>query len=211
MVRNTAPLIVPNASGSRPCEKAIGTAFGRFDAGAYPANRGNPLFDPPRGARLADRHGWSLDPSSSDLPLAIEVYPHPGMVGLFTLPRVLPYKSRPSRTVDSRREAFAELCEHMQRLPDLALSYSARWALIREEIEQATRPVHLERIEDEVDAIFCAHLAWLWGTCRNALEVYGDVQNGYIVAPPAPAWDPGPRAVTPKDCRMPAIHSPDSS
>ena len=54
-----APLVVPNLTGRRPCEAQVSAAFGRFFAGAYPANRANPLFaDEPRGARLARRFGW---------------------------------------------------------------------------------------------------------------------------------------------------------
>jgi len=50
----------------------------------------------------------------------------------------------------------------------------------------ATRPVDLKRIEDEIDAIFCAHLAWLWVTAPEQLTVVGDFDGGYIVTPPAP-------------------------
>lgn len=58
-----APLIVPNRHGRRPCEAQVGAEFSAYHAGAYPANRSNPYFDPPRGAHLAERFGWSLDPA----------------------------------------------------------------------------------------------------------------------------------------------------
>jgi Holliday junction resolvase RusA-like endonuclease len=45
-------------------------------------------------------------------------------------------------------------------------------------------------VEDELDAIVCAHLAWLWHHRRSSLEVYGDVDVGYIVAPPPPRHRP---------------------
>lgn len=188
-----APLVVTNPTGSRACEKAIGVAFGRYDAGAYPANRGNPLFDPPRGRALCERHGWTVDPASPRGPLALEVYPHAGMVGLFRLPRVLPYKARPHRTVASRREALLELCDRLEALPRLGLPTHPRWRDLRDRVADATRPVHLGRVEDEVDAVFCAHLAWLWADAPGALQVYGDPAEGCIVAPPPPTWPPTPR------------------
>lgn len=188
-----APLVVPNATGSRPCEKAIGAAFGRYDAGAYPSNRANPLFDPPRGLALSERHGWTVDPGSSHRPLALEVYPHPGMVGLFRLPRVLPYKARRHRSVASRREALLDLCDRLEALPRLGLSTHPRWRALRDSVGAATRPFHLGRVEDEIDAVFCAHLAWVWDNEPGALQVYGDADEGYIVAPPAPTWPPAPR------------------
>lgn len=191
-----APLIVPNELGSRECEKAIGRAYGKYDAGAYPSNRANPLFDPPRALRLSERFGWSIDPDSEERPLALEVYPHAGMVGLFRLGRVLPYKARPTRSVEHRKRAFLRLCDLLEGLSALRLSESSRWSDLRRAVDEAQRPFHLARIEDEVDAIFCAYLAWLWGTRRDSLQVYGDVHTGYIVAPPPPTHPPTPRLVT---------------
>ena len=58
-----APLVLPNATGSRPCERELGAVYRAYDAGAHPANRSRPYLDPPRGAVLAERHGWALDPA----------------------------------------------------------------------------------------------------------------------------------------------------
>lgn len=188
-----APLIVPNELGSRECEKEIGRAFGRYDAGAYPSNRTNPLFDPPRALRLAEHFGWHLDPGNTTRPLALEVYPHAGMVGLFRLGRVLPYKARPTRSVEDRKRAFNRLCDLLEALAALRLQESGRWSELRRAVEEAQRPFHLARVEDEVDAIFCAHLAWLWDHRPGALQVYGDAVAGLIVAPPPPTHPPSPR------------------
>lgn len=61
----------------------------------------------------------------------------------------------------------------------------------------------MTRIEDELDAILCAHLAWLWHHRSERLTVYGSLNDGYIVAPPppgvapdAPAQAPTPPAAT---------------
>lgn len=188
-----APLIVRNELGSRECEKAIGRAFGRYDAGAYPSNRTNPIFDPPRAHRLAEHFGWNIDPGGDARPLALEIYPHAGIVGLFRLGRVLPYKARPTRSVADRKGAFHRLCDLLEGLAELRLRQSARWADLRRAVEQAERPFHLARVEDEIDAIFCAHLAWLWEHRPGALQVYGDPVEGFIVAPPPPTHPPSPR------------------
>ena len=47
----------------------------------------------------------------------------------------------------------------------------------------ASRQVDLDRIEDEIDAIFCAHLAWLWHHDRDSMQVFGDRATGSIVTP----------------------------
>ncbi|WP_454083524.1 DUF429 domain-containing protein [Georgenia sp. Marseille-Q6866] len=188
-----APLVVVNATGMRECEKQVGKAYGRYDASCHASNRSIPYFDPPRAWTLAERHGWATDPShrgSVDRPAAIEVYPHAAMVGLFGLGRILKYKSGP---VLARRAALVELLERMEGIPVLGLSGNALWREVRVAVEEATRPMHLDRVEDEVDAVMCAHLAWLWHRAPQSLHVFGDAESGYIVAPPAPSHPATPR------------------
>jgi predicted RNase H-like nuclease len=113
-----APLIVTNERGQRPCEREISRSFGRFHASAHTSNLSRPHFSPePRGLALAKRWKWSVDPadrrgSSSS---AIEVYPHPAMVSLFGLERVIPYTS----TSDVGLSTPAR--QHLR-------SYSASWS-----------------------------------------------------------------------------------
>ena len=46
-----APLVVPNATGQRPVDRLVTRQYGRFHAGAYPANR-RLLGDKIRAAQL---------------------------------------------------------------------------------------------------------------------------------------------------------------
>ncbi len=69
----------------------------------------------------------------------------------------------------------------------LGLCDDARWGSIRAEIAGAERPAVLERLEDEADAIVCAHLAWLWGTQHERMVVLGTVGEGRVVVPGLPA------------------------
>lgn len=193
-----APLVVPNDTGQRDCERLLNAEFGRYSAGAHPTNRSRPWFSlEPRGARLAWCFGWSLDPEQRPdgvRSVAIEVYPHPAMVSLFDLGTVVPYKGKRGRTVDDRRLAFAELLDAIERVCGdvLGLATSARWAELRAAVASATRQMHLEAVEDEIDAIFCAYLAWLWGTGDPQMRVLGDVERGYIVVPGPPRVPPSP-------------------
>ncbi|WP_284251917.1 DUF429 domain-containing protein [Litorihabitans aurantiacus] len=211
-----APLVVANATGSRPVERELTRAFRHVDAGTYPSNRANPLFDPPRALTLAQRFGWRptaqrpqpapLEPTGpgslersrgtgTDAPapttdpglaVAVETYPHPAMVALFGLDRVIPYKPRPSRTLADRLVALDTLMTHLEAVAALALPGHDRWTALREAHARATRAVDLKRLEDELDGIFCAHVAWLWGTGSTALVAWGDDVEGFIVAPPGP-------------------------
>ncbi len=178
-----APLIVPNNTGLRLAERLIGQAYGRYGASAYPANRSNPLFDPPRAQALAQRFDWQVDPDAvvrDGDTLCVEVYPHPALVGLFTLPQRVLYKKGPDRAA-----GFTQLADLLETVPQLGLAASPRWAELRA-IIAAPGPGDLSRIEDEIDAILCAHLAWLWHHRPGALNVYGTVDEGYIIAPPPP-------------------------
>lgn len=186
-----APIVVPNLTGRRDCEAELQREFGRFHAGAHPSNRSRVWLNPPRAERLAERFGWDVDPRvapGAGMSVAIEVYPHPAMVSLFGLASVLPYKNKPGRTTTSRRAAFTQLLDGIERVAGSTMrpADSARWAELRAVVDAAERPVHLRAIEDEVDAIFCAHLAWLWGRRDPRLRVLGDVERGYIVVPPPP-------------------------
>ena len=145
-----APLVVPNLTGRRPCEAQVSAAFGRFFAGAYPANRANPAFAPePRGARLARRFGWSIDPGTAMTPsttLALEVYPHPAMVSLFGLDRVIPYKLKAGRDLPGLRAAYARLLDHLETTCGdvLRLRQSPRWAQLRATAAGARRKSELD-------------------------------------------------------------------
>ncbi len=197
-----APLLVPNPTGRRTCEASVARAFARFHAGPHPSNRGMPAFrDGTRGARLGRRLGWRIhgDPdgtspdgpeaAGSDAPLAIEVYPHPAMVALFGLSRVLPYKARPGRSLATRQRALLTVMAELEDAcgATLRLDRVDRWHELMTTVTAASRPVELKRAEDEVDAVLCAYLAWLWGTAPDRLVCHGDGSDGYIVTPPAPS------------------------
>lgn len=190
-----APLIVLNETGQRVCERLVNAEFGPYYAGAHSSNRSNALFREPRGLVLAERHGWDVDPATvpgGERSVAIEVYPHPAMITLFALPTVLRYKRKPGRTVESCRDELLRLIDLMEQHTDgvLRLTTSSRWAEIRTAVLGAHRPMHLAAVEDEVDAIFCAYLARLWGRRDERMRVLGDVHDGYIVVPGHPRVPP---------------------
>src|SRR5680860_70789 len=195
-------MAVLDETGQRPCEALVGQSFARFGAGAYPANRRNASFMPePRGARLAAEMNWDMDPSTPPgvgQRVCIEVYPHPAMVSLFPLDYVIPYKLKRGREWPALKDAYARLLDHLEVTCGavLALADSARWSALRSTATGAVRKSELDAIEDEIDAIFCAYLAWLWATERETMVVLGDYATGYIVTPtPPPSTAPNGRPI----------------
>ncbi|MET4098585.1 putative RNase H-like nuclease [Agrococcus sp. UYP10] len=189
-----APLVVTNATGRRRCESLIHAAFGRFDASPHSTNLGKPEFNPPRGAALATWLGLPMDPNGTREGVAIEVYPHPAMVGLWDLDLILKYKHKAKYPFEYRKAEFLRLLELLEGVDSLRLAEVPRWGELRAIAASSTKHGDLNRIEDEVDGIFCGWLAWLWSVQDPRLEVYGDLADGYIVAPEKPGHQPRARA-----------------
>jgi predicted RNase H-like nuclease len=189
-----APLIVTNPTGRRPCEALLSKAFSAQHAGCYPSNTGLAAFaDGGRAAAFARRHELSVDatvPVDAGRRRALEVYPHSTIVALFELPRVLAYKVRPHRSVDSRR---AELLRLVQLLATLdqprgaldgypaLLDPEGRLVTLHEGVAGATTSAALRRLEDPVDAIVCADASLLF--LHGWTAIIGDAQTGAIVTP----------------------------
>ncbi len=194
-----APLIVTNATGNRPCEAALNQDFGRFEAGAHPSNTSKAEFaEGPRGARLAERLDLDIDPSSTTARRAIEVYPHPATVALFSLGRTLKYKNRSGRGLAELREALLTLTGHLGRLleadPPMDVAANPGWRALVGEVESATTKAALRRAEDQVDAVVCAYVALFSERRPDATTTYGDADSGYIVTPTLPTGlEPEPR------------------
>ena len=154
-----APIVVTNATGSRPAEKALGRDFSRFEAGAYPANLGRPEFEAgSRAARLCTRLELDIDPDSRHQRRAIEVYPHAASIVLFDLAKTLKYKARsPGR---DPRLACAPSCWPCSIISTEVVDRRRDgWAELRRQVDNATRKSELRVVEDQADAVICAYVA----------------------------------------------------
>jgi predicted RNase H-like nuclease len=169
-----APLVVTNATGSRPAEQALSRDFRRYEAGAHPSNTGKPEFaHGTRGARVAERLGLTIHET------ALEVYPHAAAVALFGLDRTLKYKPKPGRDLALLRSELLRLMGLVETVvqPDTA------WAALRRAVEGATRKSELRVVEDQVDAVVCAYVARYADRWPEHTTSYGDPATGVIVTP----------------------------
>lgn len=186
-----APLIMTNDSGSRACEKIVTKWMGGRHAGAHSSNLSQPAFSGgPRAERIAKGLECSTDPArgpgSGDRQM-IEVYPHPALVALFSLPVTLKYKNKTGRTIEDRQAEFERLAECLESLTNAFVPFDVRcerWRQIVRELQRATKHVELDRLEDEIDAYVCAYVAHLWQKLGPPeVQVVGDARQGYIVSP----------------------------
>ncbi len=187
-----APLIVGPA---RTAERQLGTVYGRFKASAHSANRA--LLESTgrmAGPRLAGELlglGFELDPRAlppgSPRRHALEVYPHAAHVALFGLRERIPYKRKRGRSVAFVR---SQLCCYQQLLAGLVaetmpvLAAEPRLQAVLGPAATAAGGTALKRLEDQLDAVTCALVAFLaWRDGGDRLELFGDVTQGHIAVP----------------------------
>jgi predicted RNase H-like nuclease len=190
-----APLVIKNEKGQRDCERLINSHFGRYHAGCHSSNLEHPHTAV--GSRVVSalerigfEHNFALDETKQRSgKWVFEVYPHPAMVQLFSLKRIIRYKKG---RVGEKRAGLAILRQHLRDLANGSKGLVESTILI-EVLGRDLEPLRgeaLKRHEDTLDAIFCAYLAWhcwhcwhcwRWGAERN--EIFGTLEHGYIVVP----------------------------
>ena len=177
-----APIVIRNQTGMRDCDRLMHRDFGKYHAGAYPANLNLPHARRPLElSQTLEKIGFSHGPGT--MPRAsgrsqIEVHPHAAMVQLFALPQIIKYKK--GRVAERRAELVRYRELMMARLPVLTPA-----CVLNDVIPEVphTGP-SMKNVEDRMDAIISAYVAahwWYWGRERN--EVCGEAEKGYIVVP----------------------------
>jgi predicted RNase H-like nuclease len=191
LVAIDAPLIVNNPCGNRPCERLIAKHFGRYQAYCHSSNTSNPLFvGGTRALRIAQSLDLDVDPTSSGSRRVVEVYPHPAIVALFALPRILRYKAKRGRDLDQLRSELLCLIALLDGLAHadvpMYTGENQDWQHIWRTVHEAPRKVDLARVEDSIDAVVCAYIATYATHRQDAVRVMGDVTSGYILTPVTP-------------------------
>jgi predicted RNase H-like nuclease len=181
LVAVDAPTIIPNETGMRLPDKLTHRYFGKYHAGCYPANVQRPFAK--RTVALSKalearqfKHADTIDPL---LPgrYQIECFPHPAMVHLFDLSRILKYKkgSLAERRLELERYRSLILKELTLHTPKLSLTSLPPIPV---------KGVEVKALEDQLDGILCAYVGaywWYWGVARN--QVLGNSEEGYIIVP----------------------------
>lgn len=181
-----APTLIPNATGSRLPDKLSHKYFGKYHAGCYPANQNLPFADRTInfGLELESRgfaHAPTIEPQKLSR-YQIEVFPHPAIVNLFNLERILKYKK--GRLTERRLELIKLQNYLLDILPSLSPSLRPLRLCGSFPSEIPTTGAALKATEDKLDSLICAYVAaywWYWGEQRNL--VLGDRTTGYIIIP----------------------------
>lgn len=191
LVAIDAPLIVPNETGTRPCDRELSRVYRRAHAQAYPANRRR-LGPVVRGEALVSElalRGFVHSPKVEEkkpVRQVVEVFPHPAMVELFGLPHILQYKARPGRSLPFRWEELRRYQELLDSLKNREPAMDAS-PILSQVDPWGKAGKALKALEDLLDAVFCAYIGlhlWYWG--EKGYRCFGDAQNGYILVPLRP-------------------------
>jgi len=172
-----APIVCPNKTGTRPVDRLTHRMFHKEHAACHPANS-TKCPRPPRLARLMRKQGFQVgwEPRAGKKTVA-EVYPHPAMVRMFGLPRIVKYKKG---SVADRREEFRRL----QRLLHTCLKKKFSQLKLNPETNTLMRERWSKPVEDRTDALFCALIGlWHWMHLGRKSEVIGDRKTGFILLP----------------------------
>ncbi|CDN11947.1 MAG: DUF429 domain-containing protein [Richelia sp.] len=189
-----APTLIPNDRGSRLPDKLTHKHFGKYHAGCYPANKNLSFAERTInfGLELESRgfvHAPSIEPRKSGR-YQIEVFPHPAIVHLFGLQRILKYKK--GRIKERLQELFklynyiTDVLPSLEPALNLKSSFSEKTSGLFSIDFFSSSPtgVKLKAAEDKLDSLICAYVAaywWYWGEQHNL--VLGNISTGYIVTP----------------------------
>lgn len=178
-----APLIIPNETGNRLCEKAITKEYGSRNAGCHSSNKS--LYPDADSVKLSQalqvrEHQHLVNPN---LRWQLEVYPHPALIEVFGLLERLPYKKG---KVADKREGQIRLAQLLRSLETslqlvLKLPNDCDPILDPDRIGDLTGQ-NLKSNEDALDAIVCLYLAGLYQAGIQG-KTFGDVDAGYIWVP----------------------------
>ncbi|MGB3642587.1 MAG: DUF429 domain-containing protein [Rivularia sp. (in: cyanobacteria)] len=184
-----APTLIPNATGSRLPDKLTHKHFGKYHAGCYPANLGLAFAQRTVnfGLELESRGYLHAPTMEAQKPgrYQIEVFPHPAIVQLFGLNRILKYKKG---RISDRHLELTKLYNYIVDIlptlePSLNKDTNSDFLNFKFLTSTCTGKV-LKAVEDKLDSLICAYVAaywWYWGEQRNL--VLGDANTGYIVIP----------------------------
>ncbi|MBC7098697.1 DUF429 domain-containing protein [Candidatus Bipolaricaulota bacterium] len=182
-----APLIVPNETGSRPCDRELSRVYRKREGGALPVSRTG-LGGVVRGEVLVEKLselGFELTAQvekGAAVRQVVEVFPHPAMVELFGLERTLKYKAKKGRPLEFRLKEFSQYVELLRSLKRWQPALAAG-ALLPKALH-GLRGRALKALEDLLDACFCAYIGlWLWHWGPQGYRVFGSKQAGFIVVP----------------------------
>ena len=178
-----APLVIPNDSGQRLCEKLIGREYSARKVSCHTSNQSlYPNADSVSLSRALESRGYG-HLAGSDRQWQLECYPHPALIEIFGLPERHKYKKGRVGEKKTGQVALASRLLSLETSTVLTLKVPKR---LRKCFE--AEHIHglvgsaLKRNEDALDAVVCVYIAGLYASGLTD-QVFGTQADGYIYVP----------------------------
>ena len=184
-----APLIVPNESGRRKAEDLTSQLFIKYHASPYPTNRKNMTkwSEDIRGETLSKRlekEKFKQDPYIKLHEYTrkfFEVYPHPAIVSMFNLDKIIEYKWKPKR---SRQYVLKEFDRYRMHIKKFCKKNNIELPkkIIDKDLSSLSKK-DMKAYEDMMDGIFCSLISYYAWSYPDECAVLGNMTTGYILTP----------------------------
>lgn len=136
-------------------------------------------------SKLLEKEGFKHNPylkKHEEKRKFFEVFPHPSMVVLFKLDKILKYKSKPKRDYKFRWSEFKRYQNHLKKLENHECSLHLPDKITRKSLKNLKGKA-LKEYEDMLDAIFCAYIGYYAWKKPQDCAVFGSLKGGYILTP----------------------------
>jgi putative endonuclease len=175
-----APILVPNQTGNRECEKLFNKDFSKYKISMLPINR-TLLTKYTKKIRSEElykklqKNGFERNYNSDKV--IFEVYPHSTIAMLFNEHKLLPYKRKKGRDVMFIREQLSIYAKYLSKV---VLSHE----ILKSDIA-SLKGKGLKDFEDKLDAITCAYTIYF---CQNNEASFYKVNDENIFVTPISLW-----------------------
>jgi putative endonuclease len=175
-----APLLVPNQTGNRECEKLFNKDFAKYKISMLPINRTlltkyTPNIRSEELYKKLQVDGFERNYNSDKV--IFEVYPHSTIAMLFNNHQILPYKRKKGRNVEFIRE---QLGIYTKYLGKVVFPHK----ILKNDIT-LLKGQSLKDFEDKLDAITCAYTIFF---CQNNESRFYKVDNENIFVTLISLW-----------------------
>lgn len=176
-----APLRVTNWQNNRTIETEFRKDFSPYKISMLPVNRKllMKMFHTIKGEvlikQLNEKSTEPFEMSTQGDYSICEVYPHATIAVCFNDNKILPYKRKKGRNVQSIKEALVKYQEFLKTI-------LAPHALLDVDVF-SLKGKALKRYEDKLDAVVCAYTRYFAQTYPKECKVYGSSDEGVFVTP----------------------------
>lgn len=173
-----APLIIPNQTGQRDCERQVGRQYGNKGACCHTSNLD--LYPDALSVQLSRQLLAAGFTHQQGKHWQIECYPHPALIEIFGLDYRLAYKKGLAKDKRAGQIQLAQYLLSLANHPQMPMqipSSCADW--LQPQVINDLKGTALKQNEDRLDALVCLYIAFRHHQGQSLC--FGSTEQGHIV------------------------------